>query len=639
MTKKISTILASFAIVTLFWYLVGEVFTLKNSENSISKLQCVSYAPFSKEQSPFMFADGMVISEEQVREDLKLLSKYTDCIRTYSVIGLEMIPKIARENGLKMLMGMWVSSDKKLTELELKALVKLANENKDILKAVIVGNEVLLRGDATESVLAGYIQEVKKSLPDVQVTYADVWEFWVRHPQIGALTDFVTIHILPYWEDDPMNIDASIAHLASVRGEVESILKTKNILIGETGWPSEGRMREDALPSKINQALYVREFVKLAEENKWNYNIIEAFDQPWKRVSEGAVGGFWGLFGKDRVDKNVFKGDVSNFPNYQPLAFGSLFLVLAFSFLLRGAKIQTKTLLCFGALNSLFGILFMLQVEQYIITVRTSVELFWALFVGLTHLGIYGLLLQNIAKETNPAILSITTIFKQKIWSTDASLMILFYLSFVFVLISNLALAFEGRYRNFEIYIFIISIGSYLWLYRGRFELLNFGRFAKVSSILIAFTAVTIFVNETYLNLFSNIWVVISLGFAYILYSGSKKIELQQLQYLALTMLLFFGFFAYLRYGIFMNPDVAAQCGISMDSLVCALRAKLGLYAYMHVFGEAALLGAIVALFINKKIISYTALFLGICALMMMNAFFGSIAFVMALLLLTKEEA
>lgn len=106
--------------------------------------------PFSKDQSPFSFADGMVVSEELVRNDLALLSKYTDCIRTYSTLGLEMIPKIARENNLKIYMGAWVSSDKVLTQKELNLLIKLASENQDIVKAVIVGNEVLLRGDATE---------------------------------------------------------------------------------------------------------------------------------------------------------------------------------------------------------------------------------------------------------------------------------------------------------------------------------------------------------------------------------------------------------------------------------------------------------------------------------------------------------
>ena len=273
MTKKLLLTLSSMAVAVLFWFYFGAVSILKDDSSSFSKLQCVSYAPFGKDQSPFLFDKGLVISPEQVRKDLQLLSKYTQCIRTYSTVGLEMIPEIARENNLKMLMGAWVSKDTKQTKEELDTLIKLASENQDIVKAVIIGNEVLLRGDTSDVLLLEYINKVKTALPNIKVTYADVWEFWLKHPKIKDATDFVTIHILPYWEDEPMGIKRAISHLADVRVEVENVLNEKNILIGETGWPSEGRMREDAHPSKINQALFVREFVKLAEEKNWDYNI------------------------------------------------------------------------------------------------------------------------------------------------------------------------------------------------------------------------------------------------------------------------------------------------------------------------------------------------------------------------------
>ena len=68
----------------------------------------------------------------------------------------------------------------------------------------------------------------------------------------------------------------------------------KDVLIGETGWPSEGRQRETAVPSRVNEARFIRGFVSMAEANGWHYNLIEAFDQPWKRANEGAVGGYWG---------------------------------------------------------------------------------------------------------------------------------------------------------------------------------------------------------------------------------------------------------------------------------------------------------------------------------------------------------
>ena len=629
---------ASLAVVALFWYFMGEVYVLKNNDNSVSKLQCVSYAPFTKDQSPYMFEDGMIISEEQVRKDLQLLAQYTTCIRTYSTVGLEMIPKVARETGLKMLMGAWVSANKDDTRLELDALIRLANAYPDVVNAVIVGNEVLLRGDTNAKVLREHIEYVKNGLPNTQVTYADVWEFWVKNQEIREVTDFVTIHILPYWEDDPMNIEQSIGHLADVRGEVEAILNDKNILIGETGWPSEGRMREDALPSKINQAKFIRDFVHLAEKNNWNYNIIEAFDQSWKRNNEGAVGGFWGLFDKDRGDKFVLAGNVSNFPNYQFLALGSLALILIFSLIVKNINLGMKKLVLFGSVNTLFAILFMLQIEQYTITVRNSMELIWALVVLGTHLGIYFFVLQHIASDKKMNILNISTILKQKIFSNDALVMIFFYISFLCVVIASLALAFEGRYRNFEIYAFIISAVSFLWLFKGKYTLLGFGIFEKMSALILLISAGFIFENETYLNTFSNIWIAIALLFTAILYLGSQQIAFSKLKSLIGLIILFSAFFASIRYGITNNVTLAKVCSKDDSSLMCVLRTEIGYYAYLQIFGYLALVSSIVAYIARTQWLSVLALLVSIGALILMNSFLGAFAFMLSLFLLSKTK-
>ena len=622
MTKKLLLTLSSVIAAVLFWYYFGAVSILKDDSSSFSKLQCVSYAPFAKDESPFLFDSGLVISSEKVREDLKLLSKYTDCIRTYSTVGLEMIPDIARENNLKMLMGAWVSKDKVQTKQELDTLIRLASKNEDIVKAVIVGNEVLLRGDTSDVQLLEYLKQVKAALPNIKVTYADVWEFWLKHPAIRESTDFVTIHILPYWEDEPMGIKKAIGHLADVRGEVESILKDKNILIGETGWPSEGRMREDALPSKINQALYVREFVKLAQKENWNYNIIEAFDQPWKRVSEGAVGGFWGLFDKDRNDKNVFAGDVSNFPNYKYLAFGTLALVLLFSFLLKNKEISTKRLIAFSSVNTIFAILFVLQIEQYNLTARTTLEEIWAFLILAVHIAIYYFFLLNIVKNKE----------------NDSIPISLFYSSAILMLITNIGLAFDGRYKNFEIYVFLISAISFLWAYRNKIPELNFGKFEKVLSLLVIISSVYTIYNETIVNVFSNVWIIITLVFAYILNRGSKNISYCQIKKLAIYVAVFFAAFLALKYGFVDNKAIATQCNLYAGTLTCKIKDFIGAFLYFGYLGITALVITLIALVLNKKITTMIALATSSCAIVLSNPFLGSIGFIICIYLLTKKE-
>ncbi len=622
MTKKLLLTLSSVIAAVLFWYYFGAVSILKDDTSSFSKLQCVSYAPFAKDESPFLFDNGLVISSNRVREDLKLLSKYTDCIRTYSTVGLEMIPAIARENNLKMLMGAWVSKDKVQTKQELDTLIKLASENQDIVKAVIVGNEVLLRGDTSDVQLLEYLKQVKAALPNIKVTYADVWEFWLKHPAIKESTDFVTIHILPYWEDEPMGIKRAINHLADVRGEVESILKDKNILIGETGWPSEGRMREDAHPSKINQALFVREFVQLAVKNNWDYNIIEAFDQPWKRVSEGAVGGFWGLFDKDRNDKNVFAGDVSNFPNYKYLAFGTLALILLFSFLLKNKEISTKRLIAFSYVNTIFAILFVLQIEQYNLTTRTFFEEIWALLILAVHIAIYYFFLLNIVKNKE----------------NDSIPISLFYSSAILMLITNIGLAFDGRYKNFEIYVFMISAISFLWAYRNKISELNFGKFEKVLSLLVIISSAYTIYNETIVNIFSNVWIIITLVFAYILNRGSKNISFCQIRELAIYIGIFFAAFLALKYGFVDNKAIATQCNLYAGTLTCKVKDFIGAFLYFGYLGITAFVVALIALVLNKRTTTIIALAVSSCAIVLSNPFLGSIGFIICIYLLTNKK-
>ena len=622
MTKKLLLTLSSVIAAVLFWYYFGAVSILKDDSSSFSKLQCVSYAPFAKDESPFLFDNGLVISSDRVREDLKLLSKYTDCIRTYSTVGLEMIPAIARENNLKMLMGAWVSKDKVQTKQELDTLIKLASENQDIVKAVIVGNEVLLRGDTSDVQLLEYLKQVKAALPNIKVTYADVWEFWLKHPAIKESTDFVTIHILPYWEDEPMGIKRAINHLADVRGEVESILKDKNILIGETGWPSEGRMREDAHPSKINQALFVREFVQLAVKNNWDYNIIEAFDQPWKRVSEGAVGGFWGLFDKDRNDKNVFAGDVSNFPNYKYLAFGTLALILLFSFLLKNKEISTKRLIAFSSVNTIFAILFVLQIEQYNLTTRTFFEEIWALLILAVHIAIYYFFLLNIVKNKE----------------NDSIPISLFYSSAILMLITNIGLAFDGRYKNFEIYVFLISAISFLWAYRNKISELNFGKFEKVLSLLVIISSAYTIYNETIVNIFSNVWIIITLVFAYILNRGSKNISFCQIRELAIYIGIFFAAFLALKYGFVDNKAIATQCNLYAGTLTCKVKDFIGAFLYFGYLGITAFVVALIALVLNKRTTTIIALAVSSCAIVLSNPFLGSIGFIICIYLLTNKK-
>ncbi|WP_397449250.1 beta (1-6) glucans synthase [Pseudomonas sp. NA-150] len=314
-----------------FWYGLGKPVILPDAATPTHKLQCASYTPFDKDQSPF--DQPFKLRPKRMDADLALLATRFQCIRTYSMTGLEAIPELARKHGLKLMIGAWVNSNPADTAKEVDAAIASANANPDVVTAVIVGNETLLRKEVTGAQLVKLIQQVKSQVKQ-PVTYADVWDFWLQYPEVAPAVDFLTIHLLPYWEDDPKGIDDALQHVAQVRQVFGSRFAPKDILIGETGWPSEGRQRQTAVPSRANEARFIRGFVAMAEQNNWHYNLIEAFDQPWKRASEGAVGGYWGLFDADRQEKGVLAGPVSNlayWPFWLAVSGGLFALTLAFA--------------------------------------------------------------------------------------------------------------------------------------------------------------------------------------------------------------------------------------------------------------------------------------------------------------------
>ena len=278
-----------------------------------AKLTCVSYAPFRDSQSPL--SPTTQIGPEQIAQDLAQLAKISDCVRTYSIEnGLWQVPALAAKVGLKVIQGIWLSSDRLKNLAQISTVVGLTKEFPGTITAVVVGNEVLLRGEMTTSDLAATIRSVKSQVR-VPVTYADVWEFWLRNREVYEAVDFVTIHILPYWEDFPIRAKFAAAHVDSIRKRIAVAFPGKEILIGETGWPSEGRMREGALPSRANQARVVSEILDLAKREGFRVNLIEAYDQPWKRQLEGTVGGYWGLIDSVQRALKYPPGEaVSNYP-------------------------------------------------------------------------------------------------------------------------------------------------------------------------------------------------------------------------------------------------------------------------------------------------------------------------------------
>ena len=282
-------------LVLAWWLARGLPVTLAEPAAAARRLPCVSYAPFRRPGiNPFNHA--AVVTPAQIEEDLRILKTITNCVRTYGLgQGLDAVPAVAARLGMRVKLGAWLTRDAAHNQREIEHALALAREFKGTVELLIVGNEVLLRRELLPAELARYLAFAKQHSP-VPVTYADVWEFWLRHHALAVEVDLVTVHILPYWEDQPVAAGDAVAHVHAVSALVRERFANKPVWVGETGWPAAGRQRDGAVPGRVEQARFVRELMVHAAAAPFDYNVIEAFDQPWKRAFEGAMGGYWGLF-------------------------------------------------------------------------------------------------------------------------------------------------------------------------------------------------------------------------------------------------------------------------------------------------------------------------------------------------------
>lgn len=311
------------------------------------QIRGVSFSPFQKDDNPQI---GRYPSLSDVESDLKILAGKVAMVRTYTALdGLEQVPELARRYGLHVLAGAWIDTRLGRNEAEIRSLMGQIRNFKNVDR-VIVGNESLHRGDVTLPQLVRYIRRVKERVK-VPVSTAEPWYVWLKYPELAKEVDFISIHILPYWEGVP--VDEANDYLIKRYEEIKSTFPGKHVVITEVGWPSSGKMRGGAEPSLVNQALFLRKFLKTATETNIDYNIIEAFDQPWKNEIEWSVGAHWGLFDSDRRQKFPMEGPVVEIKEWPVLAGAATamgFLPLVW-FLWRRSQIKLGGRLFFAAMT------------------------------------------------------------------------------------------------------------------------------------------------------------------------------------------------------------------------------------------------------------------------------------------------
>lgn len=496
-----------------WWWQIGRAVDMPEAPSG--RIACVSYAPFRQPgETPYDL--NAVVSPERIDADLRILSQRFDCVRTYSQgHGLNAVPAIAGRYGMKVLMGIWLGRDAVANAREIKQGIATAQAHPEVLRGVIVGNEVLLRGELSSKALIAYIREARAAIPAaVPVTYADVWEFWLRYPQMAGSVDYLTIHILPYWEDEPVPPEHAVWHVADVYTRMKREYPGREIMIGETGWPSTGRPRRDASASVVNEARYMREFLRYAGSVNMPYNVIEAFDQPWKRAQEGTVGGYWGIFDVNAKPKFPMQGPVVEEPRWKlgwlAGAAGALLFALAGWWRRSWRGMRGWAALKLAGFAS--GTALAWQARQMVYACRDHLE--WAVSIGACLFGLATAIV--LARWLAGRLAGAPRTMAPAGWLRFGWL-------FVLVLFGLLQV-FDGRYRDFPLGLFALPCVGYAlvgWL-AGRAEAVK----SSLEELFMAFwlpvLAAIVVVQEVGLNPITWLWLGFNLIMAWPIFASSR---------------------------------------------------------------------------------------------------------------------
>ncbi|WP_303980689.1 glycosyltransferase [Dongia mobilis] len=355
--------LAVAAMVAAAWFLLNPTV---DSDPFQGDLKSVSYAAWRQDSTSLEKREPTL---DDIRTDLELIAGKARSIRTYETSGISArIPQLAADLGLSVTAGAWIDEDKAVNEREIANLIAIAHDVGSV-NQLIVGNEFLFRsigeGNKTDAekaadkqLLINYIRRVKAST-ELPVSTAEQFHIWLDdikpkdgvpdNADLAKEVDYIAVHILPYWNGVP--VEKAVEETMAQLKRMQLAYPDKRILIGEVGWPSEGLTQQapddaygndGAVASPVNQGLFLRKFLLEAKKADIDYNVIEAFDQPWKIRTEGGVGAYWGLWNADRQPKPALQGNLINLANWPVFAIASVVIGLPFVLFLMRTELGMK---------------------------------------------------------------------------------------------------------------------------------------------------------------------------------------------------------------------------------------------------------------------------------------------------------
>ena len=290
----------------------------------------ICYSGFRHGQHPDRGDGAVNPSEKEISEDLRILTRNGNfkMIRLYDCrTNAEVTLRLIRENKipLKVLLGAWLSAEvnnpgcpwlkpipadvlaanKNLNAAEIQNAIRLANEYRDLVVAVAVGNETQVSWNdhmvPVESVIS-YVRQVKKAVPQ-PVTVCDNYDWWSHHgAALARELDFISVHTYPQWEKK--DIDEAMSYTIANLQAVREAIPDARMVITEAGWATVAK-EFGARASEEKQKKYSHDLFEWTGKMNITTFFFEAFDEDWKGDVHDPLGAekHWGLFTVERNAK------------------------------------------------------------------------------------------------------------------------------------------------------------------------------------------------------------------------------------------------------------------------------------------------------------------------------------------------
>ncbi len=291
----------------------------------------ICYSGYREGQSPDA---GVFPTKDQIREDLRLLSRGWRALRLYDAgIHAERVLEVIREDGLdfEVMLGAYLHAEANnpqcpwggvhapeqlqanawANQVEVDRAIALAKAYPEIITSVAAGNEATVSWtDHLVPVprIIGYVRRLRQAITQ-PLTFCENHVPWVEElaPLVEEI-DFVSVHSYPVWEY--RSLDEALATTDADYQRVADRYPGKRVVITEAGWTtrSNGRGIEPRNANPELQAAYYGELARWAGEREVLVYVFEAFDEPWKGSADpNEPEKHWGLFTVDRKPKLVMR--------------------------------------------------------------------------------------------------------------------------------------------------------------------------------------------------------------------------------------------------------------------------------------------------------------------------------------------